>query len=101
MLQTTRQNLTTSISTLENQQQDYTQKQSAYKSQKAESDELLKQLEDEQQTYSEYRNQDQAELNAVNAEIAKAAEIYKRSLKQKEKESCYHYDHHNYSGGTG
>lgn len=85
MLQTTQQNLTTSISTLENQQQDYTQKQSAYKSQKAESDELLKQLEDEQQTYSEYRNQDQAELNAVNAEIAKAAEIYKKKLEAKRK----------------
>ena len=88
VLQTTRQNLTTSISTLENQQQDYTQKQSAYKSQKAESDELLKQLEDEQQTYSEYRNQDQAELNAVNAEIAKAAEIYKKKLEAKKKKKA-------------
>ena len=87
MLKTTQQNLTTSISTLETQQQDYSQKQDAYQSQKSESDKLLKQLDEQKQTFSEYRNQDQAELNAVNAEIAKAAEAYKKKLEAEKKKT--------------
>lgn len=86
VLKTTQQNLTTSISTLETQQQDYSQKQDAYQSQKSESDKLLKQLDEQKQTFSEYRNQDQAELNAVNAEIAKAAEAYKKKHTTTEQE---------------
>ena len=80
VLKTTKQNLEASITSLESEQQSYNQKQSSYESQKKESDELLKQLEDEKQTYSEYRNQDQAELEAVNAEIAKAAEAFKKKM---------------------
>ena len=87
VLKTTQQNLTTSISTLETQQQDYSQKQDAYQSQKSESDKLLKQLDEQKQTFSEYRNQDQAELNAVNAEIAKAAEAYKKKLEAEKKKT--------------
>lgn len=87
VLKTTQQNLTTSISTLETQQQDYSQKQDAYQSQKSESDKLLKQLDEQKQTFSEYRNQDQAELDAVNAEIAKAAEAYKKKLEAEKKKT--------------
>lgn len=87
VLKTTQQNLTTSISTLETQQQDYSQKQDAYQSQKSESDKLLKQLDEQKQTFSEYRNQDQAELNAVNAEIAKAAEAYKKKHEAEKKKT--------------
>ena len=87
VLKTTQQNLTTSISTLETQQQDYSQKQDAYQSQKSESDKLLKQLDEQKQTFSEYRNQDQAELNAVNEEIAKAAEAYKKKLEAEKKKT--------------
>lgn len=87
VLKTTQQNLTTSISTLETQQQDYSKKQDAYQSQKSESDKLLKQLDEQKQTFSEYRNQDQAELDAVNAEIAKAAEAYKKKLEAEKKKT--------------
>ncbi len=87
VLKTTQQNLTTSISTLETQQQDYSEKQDAYQSQKSESDKLLKQLDEQKQTFSEYRNQDQAELDAVNAEIAKAAEAYKKKLEAEKKKT--------------
>ncbi len=80
VLKSTEQNLTASISNLENEQASYNEKQTAYESQKDESDKLLKQLEDEKQTYSEYRNQDQAELEAVNADIAKAAEEFKKKM---------------------
>ncbi len=83
VLKSTEQNLSASITTLENEQSDYNEKQSSYESQKDESDKLLKQLEDEKQTYSEYRNQDQAELEAVNAEIAKAAEEFKKKMEAK------------------
>lgn len=87
VLKTTQQNLTTSILTLETQQQDYSKKQDAYQSQKSESDKLLKQLDEQKQTFSEYRNQDQAELDAVNAEIAKAAEAYKKKLEAEKKKT--------------
>ncbi|MGN1124024.1 MAG: peptidoglycan DD-metalloendopeptidase family protein, partial [Eubacterium sp.] len=76
----TEENLTASISQLETQQVSYEEKQTAYESQKNESDALLKKLQDETQTYSEYRNQDQAELEAVNAEIAKAAEEFRKKM---------------------
>lgn len=87
VLETTQQNLTASISTLETQQQDYSKKQDAYQSQKSESDKLLKQLDEQKQTYSEYRNQDQAELDAVNAEIEKAAEAYRKKLEAEKKKT--------------
>ena len=87
VLETTQQNLTTSISTLETQQQDYSKKQDAYQSQKSESDKLLKQLDEQKQTYSEYRNQDQEELDAVNAEIEKAAEAYRKKLEAEKKKT--------------
>lgn len=87
VLKTTQQNLTTSISTLETQQQDYSKKQDAYQSQKSESDKLLKQLDEQKQTFSEYRNQDQAELDAVNAEIEKAAEAYRKKLEAEKKKT--------------
>lgn len=74
--------LESSISNLETQQVSYKEKQSAYESEKAESDELLRQLQEDTQTFSEYRNQDQAELEAVNAEIAKAAEEFKKKMEK-------------------
>lgn len=79
-LQATQVTLEETISSLETQQVDYSEKQEAYESEKSKSDALLKELEDEKQTYSEYRNQDQAELEAVNAEIAKAAEEFKKKM---------------------
>lgn len=78
----TEENLKSSMENLEAQQVSYKEKQSAYESEKAESDDLLRQLQEDTQTYSEYRNQDQAELEAVNAEIAKAAEEFKKKMEQ-------------------
>lgn len=78
----TEENLKASMANLETQQVSYKEKQSAYESEKAESDDLLRQLQEDTQTYSEYRNQDQAELEAVNAEIAKAAEEFKKKMEQ-------------------
>ena len=78
----TEENLKSSMANLETQQVSYKEKQSAYESEKAESDELLRQLQEDTQTYSEYRNQDQAELEAVNAEIAKAAEEFKKKMEK-------------------
>lgn len=79
-LVSTQKMLANSITTLEQQQKSYNEKQATYESEKSESDELLKKLDDEKQTYSEYRNQDQAELEAVNAEIAAAAEAFKKKM---------------------
>ncbi len=76
----TKQSLESSIISLEEQQTEYQEKQSVYESEKEKSDKLLKQLQDDTQTYSEYRNQDQEELEAVNAEIAAAAEEFKKQL---------------------
>ncbi len=81
-LSETEENLKSSMANLENQQVSYKEKQSAYESEKSESDSLLKQLQEDTQTYSEYRNQDQAELEAVNAEIAKAAEEFKKKMEK-------------------
>lgn len=79
-LETTQSDLAGTITYLEGQQETYKEKQSAYESEKSESDQLLKKLQDDTQTYSEYRNQDQAELEAVNAEIAAAAEEFRKKL---------------------
>lgn len=79
-LQETEANLSSTIDYLEGQQLTYKEKQTAYESEKAESDELLRKLQEDTQTYSEYRNQDQAELEAVNAEIAAAAEEFKKKM---------------------
>lgn len=76
----TEKSLTATIAYLEERQVSYKEKQAAYESEKAESDRLLKKLQDDTQTYSEYRNQDQAELEAVNAEIAAAAEEFKKKI---------------------
>lgn len=76
----TQESLKTSIEDLEVQQIDYAQKQEAYESQRAESDEKLKQLHEQENAYSEYRNRDEAELNAINAEIAAAAEEFRKKL---------------------
>ncbi|MGN1328388.1 MAG: murein hydrolase activator EnvC family protein [Eubacterium sp.] len=78
----TEENLKSSMANLETQQVSYKEKQSAYENEKAESDDLLRQLQEDTQTYSEYRNQDQAELEAVNAEIAKAAEEFKKKMEK-------------------
>ena len=76
----TQESLKTSIEDLEVQQIDYAKKQEAYESQRAESDEKLKQLHEQENTYSEYRNRDEAELNAINAEIAAAAEEFRKKI---------------------
>lgn len=79
-LKTTEESLKTTITSLEKQQIEYADKQEAYESQKAESDEKLQKLHEQEDTYSEFRNRDQAELDAINAEIAAAAEAYRKKL---------------------
>jgi len=84
-LKNTKQTLSQTVEDLQTQQTSFKEKQVAYKSEKAESDNLLKQLHDKTKKYSEYRNQDQAELDAINAEIEEAAERFRKKMEEEEK----------------
>lgn len=81
---TTQQNLTQTVDTLEAQQSDYKKKETAYKTEKEESDTLLANLHKQTDMYSEYRNQDEAELREINAEIEAAAEKYREEIEAKQ-----------------
>ncbi len=74
----TQEALGKTVEELESQQADMSKKEAEYEKQKAESDELLKNLQAKTQQYSEFRNESQAELNEVNAEIERIAEEYIR-----------------------
>lgn len=78
----TQETLTQTVKELETQQLDFTQKQKDYETEKKESDELLVKLHQQKGEYSELRNQEQAELDAINADIAAAADRY---IKEQEK----------------
>ncbi len=83
----TKETLNKTLSNLENQQADYAQKQKSYESQKAESDALLLKIQHDTQTYSEFRNQDQKELEEVNADIEAAAEAFIKQMEEQEKKT--------------
>jgi len=80
----TQETLTQTVKDLESQQVDFTQKQKDYQQEKQQSDELLVKIHQQTGNYSEMRNQDQAELDAINAEIAQAAEKYIKEQEEKE-----------------
>ncbi len=81
----TQETLTQTVKDLESQQVDFTQKQETYQQEKQQSDELLLKLHQQTGNYSEMRNQDQAELDAINAEIEQAAEKYIKEQEEKER----------------
>lgn len=74
--------LSQTVNNLNAQQSEFADIQDSYESEKKEADELLLKLQNETQTYSEYRHQDQAELNAVNREIEEAAQKYLEELEK-------------------
>lgn len=77
-----RESLSQTVNNLNAQQSEFADIQNSYESEKKEADELLLKLQNETQTYSEYRHQDQAELNAVNREIEEAAQKYLEELEK-------------------
>ncbi len=77
-----RESLSQTVNNLNAQQSEFADIQDSYESEKKEADELLLKLQNETQTYSEYRHQDQAELNAVNREIEEAAQKYLEELEK-------------------
>lgn len=84
-LKQTSVNLSQTVEQLEQQQSSYKEKQTAYESEKDNSDHLLQQLHQETDTYSEYRNQDLAELEQINSEIQAAAERFRQQMEEKNK----------------
>lgn len=75
-LVTTQRELTATLSSLESQQIEYTDKQADYESEKDEADTLLLNLQRQTKNYSEFRHQDQEELDEINRQIEEAAEKY-------------------------
>lgn len=81
----TEKELSETVTELQGKQSDYEAKEAAYKQEKQESDNLLKELQAKTQTYSEYHNQDLAELEEVNREIEQAAEEFVKRMEEQNK----------------
>ncbi|MGN0533997.1 MAG: murein hydrolase activator EnvC family protein [Eubacterium sp.] len=81
----TEKELSETVTELQCKQSDYEAKEAAYKQEKQESDNLLKELQAKTQTYSEYHNQDLAELEEVNREIEQAAEEFVKRMEEQNK----------------
>lgn len=81
-LVTTQQTLTQTVKDLEKKQASFADMQSDYESEKKEADALLIKIQQDTQTYSEFRHQDQAELDAINREIEEAAEKYLQQIEE-------------------
>lgn len=75
-LVTTQNTLNSTIDSLEEQQVAYEDQQADYESEKSEADSLLLQLQQDTKNYSEFRHQDQEELDEINRQIEEAAEKY-------------------------
>ncbi|MGN1132432.1 MAG: peptidoglycan DD-metalloendopeptidase family protein, partial [Ruminococcus sp.] len=78
----TQQTLTQTVKDLEKKQASFSDMQSDYESEKKEADALLIKIQQDTQTYSEFRHQDQAELDAINREIEEAAEKYLQQIEE-------------------
>lgn len=77
-LEQTQKTLTSTIDSYEEQQVEYADKKQDYESQKSEADSLLLQLQQDTKNYSEFRHQDQEELDEINRQIEEAAEKYQQ-----------------------
>ena len=81
-LEQTQKTLTSTIDSYEEQQVEYSDKKQDYESQKSEADSLLLQLQQDTKNYSEFRHQDQEELDEINRQIEEAAEKYQQQMQQ-------------------
>ncbi len=81
-LEQTQKTLTSTIDSYEEQQVEYADKKQDYESQKSEADSLLLQLQQDTKNYSEFRHQDQEELDEINRQIEEAAEKYQQQMQQ-------------------
>lgn len=81
-LEQTQKTLTSTIDSYEDQQVEYADKKQDYESQKSEADSLLLQLQQDTKNYSEFRHQDQEELDEINRQIEEAAEKYQQQMQQ-------------------
>lgn len=81
-LQNNKELLQQTVKTLEIQQENYNEKEEAYKAQKQEADDLLLKLHKETENYSEFRNESIEELNEINAEIERAALEWQKKQEQ-------------------
>lgn len=81
-LEQTQKTLTSTIDSYEDQQVEYADKKQDYESQKSEADSLLLQLQQDTKNYSEFRHEDQEELDEINRQIEEAAEKYQQQMQQ-------------------
>lgn len=81
-LEQTQKTLTSTIDSYEEQQVEYADKKQDYESQKSEADSLLLQLQQDTKNYSEFRHQDQEELDEINRQIEEAAEKFQQQMQQ-------------------
>lgn len=81
-LEQTQKDLKSTIDSYEEQQVEYADKKQDYESQKSEADSLLLQLQQDTKNYSEFRHQDQEELDEINRQIEEAAEKYQQQMQQ-------------------
>lgn len=78
----TQETLNVTVKNLEEQQVEFADKQKDYESEKSEADSLLLKIQEDTKTYSEYRHQNQDELDEINREIEAAAEKYLQQLEE-------------------
>lgn len=81
-LEQTQKTLTSTIDSYEEQQVEYADKKQDYESQKSEADSLLLQLQQDTKNYSEFRHEDQEELDEINRQIEEAAEKFQQQMQQ-------------------
>lgn len=81
-LEQTQKTLTSTIDSYEDQQVEYADKKQDYESQKDEADSLLLKLQQDTKNYSEFRHQDQEELDEINRQIEEAAEKFQQQMQQ-------------------
>ena len=84
-LVTNREKLNQTVENLKKQQVEFADKQKDYEGEKAEADSLLAKIQEDTKTYSEYRHQDQAELDEINREIEAAAQKYLQQMEEENK----------------
>ncbi len=82
MLLKTQEALNITVKNLEEQQMEFADKERDYESEKSEADSLLLKIQEDTKTYSEYRHQNQDELDEINREIEAAAERYLQQIEE-------------------
>lgn len=81
-LEQTQKDLKSTIDSYEEQQVEYADKKQDYESQKSEADSLLLQIQQDTKNYSEFRHEDQEELDEINRQIEEAAEKFQQQMQQ-------------------